>query len=153
VPQCQTADLSAEANTVAGSAAAGHLTMNITVTNTSGHTCTIYGFPGLALEDKNQDIQHTAVTWQPTIPKTLITLANGATASSSAQFDKDLPVGSEPLTGPCEPASFYLLVTAPNNTTQLVAPIGDTGGAGITVCDFGALNVLAFVPGSTGPQE
>jgi hypothetical protein len=153
VPQCRTPDLSGEANIVAGSAAAGHITMNITVTNTSGHTCTIFGFPGLALEDTNQDVQPTKVTWDPAVAKTLITLANGASASSSAQLDKDLPVGSEPLSGPCEPASFYLQITPPNNTSQLVASIGDTGGAGITVCDFGALDVLAFVPGSTGPHE
>ena len=153
VPQCHTQDLSAEANLVAGSAATGHITMNITVTNTSGRTCTIYGFPGLGLEDTNQDLQPTKVTWDPAIPKTLISLPNGGTASSSARIDKDLPVGSEPLSGPCEPASFYLQVTPPNNTTQLVATIGDTGGSGITVCDFGALDVLAFVPGSTGPQE
>lgn len=153
VPQCHTQDLSAEANLVAGSAATGHITMNITVTNTSGHTCTIYGFPGLGLEDTNQDLQPTKVTWDTAIPKTLISLPNGGTASSSARIDKDLPVGSEPLTGPCEPASFYLQVTPPNNTSQLVATIGDTGGSGITVCDFGALDVLAFVPGSTGPQE
>lgn len=153
VPQCTTLDLSAEANVVADSAATGHITMNITVTNTSGHTCTMFGFPGLKLEDKNQDSQSTAVTWDPAIPKTLITLTNGKSASSSARYDMDLPVGSEPLTGPCEPASYYLQVTPPNNTTQLVTQIGDTGGSGITVCDSGALDVLAFVPGSVGPHE
>lgn len=153
VPQCMTVDLSPEANIVAGSAAAGHITMNITVTNTSGHSCTIYGFPGLELEDVSQHDQATKVTWDPAVPKTLITLANGQSASSSAQLDKDLPVGSEPLTGPCEPASYEIQITPPNNTTQLVAPIGDTDNQGITVCDFGALDTLAFVPGSTGPHE
>jgi Protein of unknown function (DUF4232) len=153
VPQCMTVDLSPEANIVADSAAAGHITMNITVTNTSGHACTIYGFPGLELEDVNQHDQATKVTWDPAVPKTLITLANGQSASSSAQLDKDLPVGSEPLTGPCEPASYEIQITPPNNTTQLVAPIGDTDNQGITVCDFGALDTLAFVPGSTGPHE
>jgi hypothetical protein len=153
VPQCMTVDLSPEANIAAGSAAAGHITMNITVTNTSGHTCTIYGFPGLLLEDVNQHDQATKVNWGPAVPKTLITLTNGQSASSSAQFDKDLPVGSEPLTGPCEPASYYIQITPPNNTTQLVAPIGGTDNQGITVCDFGTLNALAFVPGTTGPQE
>ena len=153
VPQCQTPDLSPEANIVADSAASGHITMNITLTNNSGHKCTIYGFPGLQLEDKNQDSQPTQVTWDPAVTKTLITLANGQSASSSAQMDKDLPVGSEPLTGPCEPASFYIQITAPNNTTQLVATIGDTDGVGITVCNAGALDVLAFVPGSVGPHE
>ena len=153
VPQCQTVDLSPEANIVAGSAATGHIAMNITVTNTSGHTCTIYGFPGLVLEDVNQHVQATKVTWDPAVAKSLITLANGQSASSAAHIDKDLPVGSEPLTGPCEPASYYIQITPPNNTSQLVATIGDTDGQGITVCDFGALDTLAFVPGSTGPQE
>ncbi|HEV2638769.1 MAG TPA: DUF4232 domain-containing protein [Actinocrinis sp.] len=153
VPQCKTVDLSPEANVVTDSAAAGHIAMNITVTNNSGHTCYIDGFPGLALEDKDQNPVATKVTWDPAVAKTMITLTNGQSASSSAHLDMDLPSGSEPQTGPCEPASHYLLITPPNNTTQLVAQIGDTGGTGITVCDSGALDVLAFVAGAVGPQQ
>lgn len=153
LPQCTTADLSPEANVVADSAAAGHVTLNITITNTSAHKCTVYGFPGLDLEDKNQDAQPTKVIWDPSVAKTEITLAGGQSASSSARIDDDVPGSGEPQTGPCEAASYYLQITPPNNTTQLVAAIGGTGGGGITVCESGTMDVLALVPGSVGPRE
>ena len=152
-PQCGTADLSATVTLVAGSQAMGSASLNITLTNTSGHPCIVYGFPGFKLEDKNQDAQTTKVTWDPAVPKQHITLANGASASSTARFDPDIPSSTEPSSGPCEPASFYMLVTAPNNTTQLESPIGGTGGTGITVCQSGALDVLALVPGTVGPNQ
>jgi hypothetical protein len=152
-PQCNTTDLSATVTLVAGSQAMGSASLNITLTNTSGHPCIVYGFPGFKLEDKNEDAQTTTVTWDPAVPKTHITLANGASASSTARFDPDIPSASEPTSGPCEPASFYMLVTAPNNTTQLESPIGGTGGSGITVCQSGALDVLALVPGAVGPNQ
>jgi len=152
VPQCQVANLVATVNVVAGSQAMGQESLNITLTNTSGRSCTVYGFPGLALEDKNQDIQATKLSWDPGVPKTLITLANGASASTTAQFDADVPASGEPASGPCEAPSFYLEVTPPNNQNQLEAKI--TGApSGITVCNHGAIQVLALVPGSTGSGQ
>lgn len=152
VPQCHYTDLSASASVVAGSGAMGQEALNITLTNTSGHTCTVYGFPGLGLEDKNQDIQATKVTRNPGVAKKLITLANGGTTSTTAQFDVNVPGPGEPTSGPCEAASVYLVITPPNEQHQLVAPIGGTSG-GITVCNNGALDVFAFISGSTGPNQ
>ena len=152
-PQCQTPDMTVAVALVAGSQGMGSASLNITLTNTSGHKCTVTGFPGVALEDKNKDQQPTKVTWDPSVPKTTITLANGASASSTARFDADVPGPGEPNSGPCESASLYMLVTPPNNKTQLVAPIDGTNNAGITVCESGALNVLALIPGTTGPNQ
>jgi len=153
VPQCQTADMTATVAEVAGSEGAGSASLNITLTNTSGHSCSVYGFPGLGLEDKNEDKQPTTVTWDPAIAKTVVTLANGASASSTARFDADVPGPGEPTSGACEPSSEYMLVTPPNNQSQLVARIGGTGNAGVTVCESGALQVFALVPGTTGPNQ
>lgn len=150
VPTCQTADMTAAITPVNGSAGAGSASLNITLTNTSGHTCTVFGFPGLGLEDKNEDKQPTAVTWDPAVPKTTVTLANGASASTTARYDASVPGSGEPTTGACEAPSVYMLVTPPNNQTQLVARIGDSG---VTVCQSGALTVFALVPGSTGPKQ
>jgi len=152
VPQCHTVNLSAAVSVVAGSQAAGHESLNITLTNTSGHSCTIYGFPGLGLEDKNGSIQASKVTWNPAVAKKIITLADNGTASTTAGFDPDIPASGEPASGPCEIASYSMMVTPPNEQTQLVAPItGATGG--ITVCGYGALQVFALVAGSTGPNQ
>ena len=152
-PQCTTADLSGTVSLVAGSGAMGSESLNITLTNASNHTCTVYGFPGFKLEDKNQDAQTTKVTWDPAVAKKLITLSVGSSASTTARFDSGVPASGEPASGPCEPASFYMLITAPNNTTQLESQINGTGGNGITVCQYGALDVLALVPGPVGPNQ
>ena len=153
VPQCLTDGMTAAVSVVAGSQGAGSASLNITLTNTSGNPCTVTGFPGLGLEDKNQDVQPAKVTWDKAVAKSAITLANGASASSTARFDADVPGPGEPTSGPCEPASVYMLVTPPNNQTPLAVVIGGTGNAGITVCESGALDVFALVPGGTGPRQ
>jgi Protein of unknown function (DUF4232) len=152
-PQCHTADLSGSVVLVPGSQAMGSELLNITLTDVSGHDCTVYGFPGLKLEDKNQDGQATQVTWDPGVPKQSITLTNGSSASTTVRFDDDVPGSGEPASGPCEPASLYLQITPPNEKSQLVAAIDGTDNDGVTVCQNGALDVLALVPGTVGPNQ
>jgi hypothetical protein len=148
--RCHTNDLSPTVALVAGSQGAGHELLNLTLTNTSGRTCTIYGYPGMALEDQNSNQQATVVTRDPAVTKKTITVPNGGSASTTVRFDFDVPGSGEPTTGNCEPPSYSLLITPPDETTQLTAPIG---GGPVTVCQRGALDVLAFVSGSTGANQ
>jgi hypothetical protein len=150
VPTCRTVDLSPEASLVSDSAGAGQMEMNIKLTNTSGHPCTIYGYPGMMLEDQNLSGQATTVTRDPDVPATLLTLADNGSAATTAEFDVDMPMGDEPASGPCEPNSVYLEITPPDQNTQLVTRI--LSGP-VTVCDHGTLNVLPFVAGSTGANQ
>jgi hypothetical protein len=151
VPRCHTVDLSPEASLVAGSAGAGQMELNIRLTNTSGHACTIYGYPGMRLEDQSVNGQSTTVNRDPGVPEKILTLVENGSAATTAQFDFDIPVlPGEPTSGPCEPESVYLEITPPDETTQLITRI--TGGP-ITVCDHGTLNVLPFVAGPTGPNQ
>jgi hypothetical protein len=159
VPQCVTANLVAAVNVVAGSQGMGHEELNITLTNISGHSCTVYGFPGLQLRAQDMEgqpglNQATTVTWDPGVPKTLVTLADSGSASTSVLFDMDVPGAGEPSSGPCEPDSYYLAIIPPNNTTALTARIGGPNAtSGITVCEHGNLQSLAFIAGSTGPNQ
>jgi len=149
-PRCHTTDLSPSVTVVAGSQAAGSELMNLTLTNTSGHPCTIFGYPGMMLQDQNGNGQATTVTRNHgNTPKT-VTLADNGAASTTIRFGFDVPGPGEPATGPCEPASYGLLVTPPDETTQLTAPIG---GGPVTVCEKGTLDVLPFIAGKTGPNQ
>jgi hypothetical protein len=150
VPRCHTTDLIPAAAIIAGSAAAGSESLNLKLTNNSGHTCTIYGYPGMMLEDTNSSGQATTVTRNFAVKPATITLANGASAATTVRFDFDVPVADEPSTGNCEAPSVYLQITPPDETTQLSATV--TGGP-VTVCAHGTLDVLAFVAGSKGANQ
>jgi Protein of unknown function (DUF4232) len=149
VPRCHTADLSPAVSIVQGSQGAGQESMNIKLTNTSGHPCTVYGYPGMKLEDGNGSGQATNVVWTPST-KSSITVANGASVATTAHFDFDMPAQDEPQTGNCEAPSVYLEITPPDETTQLSATIA---GGPITVCNHGTIEVLPFIAGGTGPNQ
>lgn len=150
VPRCHTADLSPAVSIVAGSQGAGHESINIKLTNSSGHTCTVYGYPGMKLEDANGSGQATTVTRNHSLKPATLTVADGASVATTANFDVDVPAKDEPQTGNCEAPSVYLQITPPDETTQLSATI--TGGP-VTVCQHGAIDVLPFVAGGTGPNQ
>ena len=150
VPRCHTTDLIPAAALVTGSAGAGSESMNVKLTNNSGHTCTIYGYPGMMLEDTNSSGQATTVTRNTAVKPATITLANGASAATTVRFDFDMPAKDEPQTGNCEAPSVYLLITPPDETTQLSTTI--IGGP-ITVCNHGTLDTLAFVAGAKGANQ
>ena len=62
-------------------AAAGHYYYELELSNISGQTCTLYGYPGVsALTEGHQDGSAAARTTSH--PKTLVTLPPGATAHS-----------------------------------------------------------------------
>jgi len=158
-PQCVTSNLVAAVNVVAGSQGMGHEALNITLTNISGHSCTVYGFPGLQLRTQDMEgqpglDQTTTTTWTTGAPKSLVTLADSGSASTTVIFDVDVPGPGEPQSGPCEPDSYYLGIIPPNNTTALTARIGGANATtGITVCEHGNLEALPFIAGSTGPNQ
>jgi hypothetical protein len=150
LPRCHTADLSPTVSIVAGSAGAGHELMNLTLKNNSGHSCTIFGYPGMMLQDQNGAGQATAVTRNHGVPAKTLVVPDGTSASTTVSFDFSIPGPGEPTTGNCEPPSYSLLITPPDETTQLTAPIG---GGPVTVCESGTLNVLPFISGTTGPNQ
>jgi len=149
-PRCVVTDLSPTVSVVAGSQGAGHESLNIALTNTSGHTCTVYGFPGLQLEDRNSAGQATKVMRDFGVKPATLLVKNGAAVATTARIDYDTPAADEPQTGDCEAPSVYLVITPPEESRQLSATIA---GGPVTVCEHGAIDVLPFVAGGKGPNQ
>ena len=111
--RCTAADL---AGTVAPSdAAAGNRYAELVVTNTSGRTCTLFGYGGLQLVDGMGRSTPTKLTREPSPGPSLVTLPPGGTAAKKLHWGV-VPSGAEPVDGPCEPASAGARVIPPDDT-------------------------------------
>jgi Protein of unknown function (DUF4232) len=79
--QCPTSALRATVNKTRGGAAAGTSYVALDFTNTSGHSCDMYGFPGVSFVTGQQGSQiGAAASRQTTFGPETVTLASGATA-------------------------------------------------------------------------
>ena len=77
-PSCVTSALAASIGP--GSGAAGSTYYPIEFTNTSGATCTLYGYPGVSFITASGRQLGAAATEDPTYPRELVTLTPGAVA-------------------------------------------------------------------------
>jgi hypothetical protein len=97
-------------------------------TNTSGRTCTLYGYPGVALTATAPGAQVGAAAERSSVrPATLITLAPGVTASATLQL-VNVSFYSASACGPV--SAGYLQVYPPGQTSAVYVPnTGYTGQA------------------------
>jgi hypothetical protein len=134
-PRCHTPDL--HVYLIPNGAAAGSYAFDIAFQNRSGHTCLVYGYPGLGLEDAQHRPQPSRVTWGSSIARHdpgrhRVVLAPGKAAFASMS-GSDVPRGSERC------RSYpWLEVTPPDERTHRTVRFG------ITVCDHGHLTVTAL---------
>ncbi|HEY4025173.1 MAG TPA: DUF4232 domain-containing protein [Candidatus Dormibacteraeota bacterium] len=127
--------------------AAGNVYQPVSLTNTSGASCWLYGFPGLLMLDAGGRPMPTRVVRVdgPTFPgispvPQRVVLAPGATAPFYLHFG-DVPTGSEST---C-PQSETLLVTPPDDTRQLRV------AERIAPCQGGTIDVSpVLAPGTHG---
>lgn len=96
---------------------AGGVDQTIIFTNTSGATCTLYGYPGVSLVSAPPYTQiGLAAQRSSTTPVKLITLASGATASAVLQIVDALNFG----TATCSPTkAAFLRIYPPNQTVPV----------------------------------
>jgi hypothetical protein len=96
---------------------AGGVDQTIVFTNTSGATCTLYGYPGVSLVSAPPYTQiGLAAKRSGTTPVKLITLASGATASAVLQVVDALNFG----TATCSPTkAAFLRIYPPNQTAPV----------------------------------
>lgn len=96
---------------------AGGVDQTIIFTNTSGATCTLYGYPGVSLVSAPPYTQiGLAGQRSSTTPVKLITLATGATASAVLQIVDALNFG----TATCSPTkAAFLRIYPPNQTAPV----------------------------------
>jgi hypothetical protein len=107
-------------------AAAGSVYVEIDFTNTSGRTCTLDGYPGVALtasESAGSQVG-AAASRASTKPAVVVTLTAGATASATLQVTEaaNYPAAS------CEPkAARYLQVYPPGQKDPVYVPYTSQG--------------------------
>lgn len=133
---CQPGQLSV--TSTAGSAAAGTISLQIRMTNTSSATCTLRGYPGMQLLDaQGNPLPTNVVRGGATFPNPKaqagvveVTLAPGAVAAYTLTYE-DVPVGGETS---C-PTSAKAEITPPNDYTHVVIALQ------ITACGGGTIHV------------
>ena len=104
---------------------AGGVYVVIDFTNTSGSTCTLYGYPGVSLVSGPPYMQiGLAAKRSTSTPRTLVTLAPGATANAVLQIVDALNYP----TASCGPAKATALkVYPPNQTVPVYLPNTSNG--------------------------
>jgi len=140
--RCHTSGLSANLHYL--SPGAGQRYAALVLTNSSGSTCRIYGYPGLQLLDGAHHALPTTVVRDPASPAHLLTVDPGRSVFAMLHWSV-IPGTGESQTGPCEPTATFLWVTPPDETTQLTL-----SWAGGYACEHGRFDTSAFAAG-TGP--
>jgi hypothetical protein len=112
---CATSGLSVTLG--ASNGAAGSVYQTIVFTNTSGATCTLFGYPGVSLVSAPPyTLIGLAAQRSSTTPVTTVTLASGATASAVLRVVDALNFGSATC-GPTKAA--FLRIYPPNQTAPV----------------------------------
>jgi Protein of unknown function (DUF4232) len=137
--QCRTADLSAQLKP--GSPGAGQRYATVVLTNTSGHTCTVTGYGGLALLGAPGQGVPTDLRRAPAPAPVTVPLAPGRSARSLLHWTV-IPGANEPG-AVCERTAVTVVVTPPGRTTAALRPW--TFGP---VCQHGRIDQNAYVAGS-----
>jgi hypothetical protein len=117
-PACATSSLNVTLGPSSGYA--GGVYQTIVFTNTSGTTCTLFGYPGVSLVSAPPYKQiGLAAQRASTVPVKLITLATGAAANAVLQIVDALNFGS----ATCSPTqAAFLRVFPPNQTAPVFLP-------------------------------
>ncbi len=115
IEPCPTRYLSARVGLSQG--AAGSVYTIIDFTNISNVTCTLYGYPGVALAGGTPVTQiGQAATENPATPREVVTLGPGAVANAQLKI---VQAGVFPASS-CQPVtSAYLQIFPPNQSTPI----------------------------------
>ena len=118
-PRCATGALTVWLG-IPGNGAAGSISYQLELSNTSARTCTLYGFPGVSAVSPNGGQLGRAAARDYTDPIRLVTLRRGATAHVLL---KVVDVGNFPPRR-CHPATAVALrVYPPNDRRSLEVPL------------------------------
>jgi hypothetical protein len=141
VTGCATRDLQAKAGASQG--AAGSVYQEIDFTNISNVSCTLYGYPGVALAAGTPVAQVGASASRTAAQgASLVMLGPGQTASALLR----ITVAQNYPPGKCSPkATTYLQIYPPNETTPIYLSYSSTGCASASV---NLLTVGAVQPGA-----
>lgn len=117
---CLTAGLTAKVSTSQAGAAAGSAYYPIDFTNVSGHTCTLFGYPGVSFTTGRGGSQiGQPASRSQTRPAAMVTLAPGAVAHATLQ----VAVAGNFPSAQCKPVTaHWLKIFPPNDFKPLYVP-------------------------------
>jgi uncharacterized protein DUF4232 len=144
-PGCATTDLKATVGVAQG--AAGSVYQVIDFTNIGSSTCSLYGYPGVALAGGTPVTQVGAAASRSTsTAPSLVTLAAGSTANALVR----ITVAQNYPTSTCKPvATTYLQIYPPNQTTPIYVAYKSTGCSATSV-NLLSVSVVQAGSGSSG---
>ncbi len=139
---CETRYLGAKVGLSQG--AAGSAYVNIVFTNLLNSTCTLYGYPGVALAGGDPVTQlGQAANENPQTPRQLVTLVPGGQAYATLRIVQAADFSA----ATCHPAqATYLQIIPPNQTATIYIGYRTTACAG----SVNLLTVNVVLPGSGG---
>ncbi len=122
IPACTAAGLGVWVAIEQGNGAAGTIYYPLQFTNLSGHTCSLYGFPGVSAISRNGHQLGSPAGWGARNPIHTVILVPGATAHAILAYHNAV-VTTEPG---CDPvySTFGLRVYPPNQYTATYAAFG-----------------------------
>lgn len=112
----------------AGGAAAGHVQLEVRVTNTGSSPCTVRGYPGVSLVTGTEGAQLGAPAQRTPGPEGLVTLAPGAKAVALVQLAQ---ASNFPSCGVTPAAGFRVYL--PDDTAAQFAPLVEQGCSSTSV--------------------
>lgn len=137
--RCHTSELTGALSM--GDAAAGNRYATLTLTNTGGEVCTVYGYGGLGLVGSggtSVPSQQERVAAADGTGGKRTTLQPGQSVSATLHWTA-VATGPEPTSGDCEPTPTALTVIPPNETDSL--SVAWSYGP---VCDFGHIEQTPY---------
>jgi hypothetical protein len=141
IVDCAGAQLAGQFRVVPGSGAAGSISYQLTLRNTSTTPCTVTGLPlGQLLGKRKTKLPtHVRAAHPGALTAVLVTLVPGDSTFATARFSPDVPGQGEGVNGPCEPKAYWFRVTAPGGGTTTVKLTPPT-----PVCEHGRLFFSAY---------
>jgi hypothetical protein len=148
VTMCATSALKAAVNTAKPGAAAGSIYYPLDLTNISGSTCTVFGYPGVSfVTGPSGTLIGRAATRNPVKPATTVTLAPGQVAHATlqvAQAGNYDPAQCKPVT------AHWLRIFPPDQTAPLFVSFTTTACSARLPHSVGSqLAVSVFQPGAS----
>jgi hypothetical protein len=137
---CTGSQLSGNFQAVGGSGAAGQISYELKLTNTSQTRCSVTGVPQVQLLDAKKAALPTHVVGPHSdMLVTPVLMAPGVSATAQARFSSSVPGKGDAKSGPCQPEAWYLRVSPGGGGTV------DTDIAPPTsVCERGTLNFSVY---------
>jgi len=148
VTMCATSALKGTVNTAAAGAAAGSIYYPLDLTNTSGSTCTVFGYPGVSfVTGPSGTLLGRAASRNPAKPAATVTLVPGQVAHATlqvAQAGNYDPAQCKPVT------AHWLRIYPPDQTVPLYVRFKAQACSARLPHSIGSqLSVTVFQPGAS----